>query len=488
MTIPTHGRFVWCGYPASEDEVSLSLSLSESESVSDCVLHDRDALIVDANNVTVFDSRYCEEYTANDWGPRFVLHEWCTDDDVLRIAEFTAWKETEEEIEFPAYLELDNGTLDDRVLYQLPLQLRSLRVGLTMIRGTGVEFREGYNFSLRTENPTQPIRSLGGDPAGRPDGGRYETLVDFAAIPGEGEGRYPATITGPTGIRTFNGIKPDGRLNFIYDALQCYRWERPIQEVLSVDPREVRILDHALQAFNDCGPCCDCDDFIAVYEAIRRLRDRYADLLARAQTVRDVFSHNRDRFLAQQACRQQDSLRVLLRADCGNYVDVVVGLCNNRDECLRNPVVLLNFAGATTGVGVIRCTDIYRTGNVLGGMNSGQHWQAIPSSMEHYTLGGEWPHYWATWDAIEPGSLGSIVFRMSMPDAQSSGSLVLKADAYRREGVLATPPDEPPIPDVDWEVGPLTEAAQALRLVPDFVTVTVSVASGCCTDTTPPSG
>ncbi len=445
----------------------------------------RELLLVDAHGTTVFDTRTAS-YTTRPWGNRCVLHEWLQSDAVLRIAEYWSQNADDATITLPTLCTPTDGTLDDRACIQQAVQLRSLRVGLNQVRGLGSVFQAGYNMQM-VVTPITPV-----------DGGRLQTQVSFSAIPSSGAGTYNPGPPAYIGIRKINGIKPDTSGNFGMDATACYRVERPVQEVLNTNPREVAIIDHALQVFADCGPCCECQDFINVYEAIRRLRNRYADLIARAQAARDTYMKNRKRFMEQAACRAADSLRIRVNPQCPRALDIAVGYCNHTGKCLHNVYLTIDFAyddGTTvlksTGPDLdnaeanqVTCASTYRNGNVQGASKLGNSFRTS-SRLERYDLGGQWPHYWAYFDAVDPGALASITSRFHFTDAKSSWNIVVTVDAYVLDHPAPITPGQSPIPGHVLGQGPVDEQGQNAHLVSHVVSaqsglMVAGTEEGCC--------
>jgi hypothetical protein len=447
---------------------------------------DRQLRIVDANGEVVFDTLAEDTaYQGHPWGPRLLIHEWLQADDVLRAVEYWSQHPDDPVVVLPSPCQPRDGTLDDRACIQLPLQLRSLRVGLTEIRGTGVVFQSGYNTSITVAAPT---------PA---DGTRLVTNVAFEMLPGEGQGLYDPGPPAYVGIKTINGRGPTASGNFIWDATDCYRVERPVLAILQENPREVLIQDHALQCFNDCGPCCSCQDFLNVYEALRVLRNTYAALIARAQTARDTYLKNRQRFMDQAACRKADSLRVQLIPQCPNGLDVAIGYCNNTGACIKNLYLMLSFqyqggngslssTGPTenTAQSQITCGSTYRNGNVQGATKAGTSWRTA-SRLEQYALGGQWPNYWAYFDAVDPGALASITARFHFKSATTAWNIIAVGDAYTVAHPGPVSPGLSPVPGHALGQDPSTPAALAARIVSSVVIaqsglIVANTETGCC--------
>jgi hypothetical protein len=239
------------------------------------------------------------------------------------------------------------------------------------------------------------------------------------------------------------------------------------------------VRDHALQVFNDCGPCCECDDFLAVYEAIRQLRNKYASMIERAKTVRDTYASNKERFLASKSCREGNRLRIVVRTYCPSLLDIVVGYCNTTDECINNIVIPISFVysdlagdkdpfaeslpltAESTDIGVIAPGLTYRAGNYgmlpsRGGLDRG--------SPELYAMAGTWPWYWVTFEGLQSGVLGQVHFQIYFPQAVSGARAEIVLDAYQVTTWSNAEPEEVPVAGYVTGGGPVLPVAKNNRM------------------------
>jgi hypothetical protein len=477
--------------------------------------NDRDLKIEDANGTVVMDTTVPATYTYSDyeWDSRLLISEWVAVDGskVLRVIQHTAWSAEDEEILYDIEMTLaaDEAVIDPRAIYQLPRRVNAFKVGLTTTDAATVRFKNGYNTEILTGETDLT------------DGARRNTELTLTAIPGGGSvGRYDSgCLDAPSpAIRRINGIEPTGDGRFFLDATGCYRIQRPIlKSSWNVGIREVAIQDFALKVSNDCGPCCECQDFFNVWEAIRRLRDRYADLTALAQEIRDTYHANRERWLAANDCRLSDRLRIVMSSFCPGEMGVSVGYCNNSDKCLKNLVIPINFqytdgtanpasrrdvtcedgpnanepleAITTAAFYEVACASTIRSGNVASDQKTGTGCSAQMRNPpgEYYQLGGSWPFFWAHWDRVDPGGMAYVTFRLVFSSIDYSEVVQCVADAFTTDGKYKSNVGQPPIPGYVPGVGPVS-TPESMRLVPypRFASKGLQLAIGdaeCCDDT-----
>lgn len=459
-----------------------------------------DIEIVDANDEVVFSSLASGvEFESWDWDGRLKILQWVDGENICRVVYHTAWSPEDAPITYDEYIEPTSAVLSSRVVWQYPRRVNAFVVGLTTVQADTVEFQNGYNTELLTETPDLA------------DGARRTTVVGMTAIPGGGSvGRFgPGCEEGvDPAIRRVNSIGPNARGNFTLDASGCYRVQRPIQSVLTAgDIRDVQVRNHAVQVANDCGPCCDCDDFINVWEALRKLRNRYSDLVSTAQAVRDQYHANRQRWLDSAECRDNRKLRIAVAPICPGELGVAVGYCNNSPDCLVGLVIHMSFqytdmrddpctrnqvtgeqgsnkdtpitAVTTATFDELVCQSTFRAGNVDPDTVKGNSGGASKVAREFYKLGGGWPHYWAQWDAVEPGGMASVTFRLKFSDIVSSDRIELVAEAFGLGG-FSPIVGGTPVPGYTLGEGPLTtDPSVILTTCPQFISTSIPE-EPCC--------
>jgi hypothetical protein len=384
--------------------------------------HAYDMLIVDANDETVFDSRDVESYTVTGWGVDDSMRviEWVdADGQILRVVVYVDWNLDTEPMDWPVYFEPENACLDGRTLEAIPKHVKQFAIVTDLSdpdedelidTGTNVVFEGGYNSQLNQLEDEEVELNADGLPAIR--------LIEVEFEAGLGLGRFPCEPESL--IKQINGVGPDARGNIILDATGCKRIHRPITP--SETPSEADVDLATLVASSDCGPCCDCQDFINVYEAIRRLDARYRELGQRAEAVRDQFRANRERWNSGLTCRQDNNIQSVAEAFPECRVAFGVGICNSSDSPMMNVRLRILFIygpdengveAASTIEGCITCNSTARRGNTIPGSGKGAH--TTP-----YVITGTWPEFEVEFDCINPGTLGVVTWIMQFEGCSDS--------------------------------------------------------------------
>jgi hypothetical protein len=381
--------------------------------------------ITDADAVVVFDSRDSVAFKLSNWGNgttdyRRVLEWLDASGQILRLVLFTAWESEDVAVDWPIYFEPQNAQLVSRVLDRLPPRVTSLALvndladaslDTAIVGGTNVLLQNGYNSKLEKLDTVE--NSLNAD------GSLLTRIIRLSMEAGTGLGRYacePDLL-----VKRINGVNASERGNIVVDAGNCYRCERPITNI-NEETREADVVKSTLHISNDCGPCCSCEDFMAVYEAIRQSSNRYRTLGMRAEAVRDQLRANIARWQKAGDCRKQANVQAVAEAFAGCKVAFGVGICNNSDSPLRDVTLKVSFeygpdssgVTATSSVtGCIICNSTTRLGNILlGGTKR-------PGSTA-YNLEGSWPEFTIHFDCINPGTLGSVNWVMQFAGCSNS--------------------------------------------------------------------
>lgn len=326
----------------------------------------RDIVIVDANDLVVFDSTQSLTFKERLWdGNRLRISEWVNNDKVCRVVAHVEWTQADLDagldITYDDYIEPVNGILNADAWYKLPKRVLSLQVGLTNIAQTRVVLQEGYNMALEyLETPI--VSSLDLPSFNATDklvvGTRVTNRISLAAEPGAGLGVFPGCVDAEQYIRTVNRVKGNSYQNFGYDSEGCIRTQRPVG-LTSLNPREFDYASFqlsptaaasAIEVLNDCQNCCDCEYFARTYQGIKRQWFLHRDIAELAESTRDQYSDNRDRWLVQKAIREADTLRLRVSADGNCKISWGLAHCNASKCCLNNVTVQLTWLYYVNGI------------------------------------------------------------------------------------------------------------------------------------------
>jgi hypothetical protein len=327
--------------------------------------HSHDLVVVDANDQVVFDSTVATEFTSRSWDNRLLVLEWKTEDKVCRCTKFTTWTAADiadgQTLSYDNYILPANGELQADCWYKLPKRVTSLQVGLTNIAHTRIRLDEGYNISLTPlENVNNFTLQLPNLAQTKPlaEGTRVTNRVSISAVPGNGLGTFPGCVDSELVIRTINRVRSNNYQNFNLDSSDCIRYQRPVG-LLSAFPRQFDYaafgLTHAeaasaLEFNNDCKNCCDCTYFAQTYQGLKRQWFLYKDVADLAQTTRDVYSSNKDRWVAQKQIRETDMLRLRLFMDGNCKIRWGVAFCNASKCCISNVKIYLTWIEYKDGI------------------------------------------------------------------------------------------------------------------------------------------
>jgi hypothetical protein len=468
----------------------------------------KEILVCDANGAVVFDSTTAVDYAEVDWAGRMLVIEWKTVNGVARIVEHTCWgTNTALPTLYDEYIVPDNGELDTRTYNQLPRRLRTVKVGLSTFGGGDIQLLEGFNISLTPE--ANPVRT---------DGGRFKTQLSIRARPGDGLGRRPGCDEAEPVIKRFNNIPPDAAGDFVLDAANCYRAQRPM-ELTSEAPRQVAsggaayasklttllnaVPDNlinadpvvaqairtalladpdlsaasALQLYNDCSPCCECEDFVNTYEGLRRVYNNYLSIGDRAEETRDKHQLNVDRWNAQRDCRLANALRLVLSQEFRCKLAVGALFCNQTLGCITPLVIrltfLVNFNGspdASPPNELVLCNETKRKGSDTFDEHVG------------HVFAGSFPVVDTYYDFVNPQTTASLTTRLSFPGCENGHALDVVLSVHAPDPI--NPRTGVPIPwllpsaplpswvDAAWILNPtpykvIGFVAKKLPLIPD---------------------
>lgn len=384
--------------------------------------HDVDLVIRDADDEVVFDSTEAEYFTTTDWG-NYRIYEWRTETGVLRVVVYIAWQPTDgpEPRDYPTHLEPERGVLDARATYRMPKRVKSLRLVLDQFTKTAVDFKGGYNIRLTRETPT----------AG--PGERNIEQITIDATPGAGDGLFPGCTEQDIVLRRINGVGPSTPGDFLLAGVGCY-WVRQPTSVVDEFPFVVRPtldtdpMSGHLQIGNDCGPCCSCDDYVESGKYLNRIWMEGVAVGQRAESTRNQYHENRDRWQEAKICLEKRPLRLALQAQACPYLDVVAQYCNQTDKCLKDIMLIIRFSTTPEIEPSCACEEEddpecgdpvpeSAAANENVTVVCGYTTRSGPDGTEKYTLDGKWCEYRAYFDAIDPSSSVFVRFRLQFPDS-----------------------------------------------------------------------
>jgi hypothetical protein len=385
--------------------------------------HTADIIIKDANDVVIFDSAAATYYTNVNFGARLTIHEWrITNTSICRVVQHTKFEDDEDVKTWPHTIIPTRGILDERVSQLLPKRIQSLTANPSTFRDR-VGLIGGYNVNLymgvdprpdpQVPNVT-PLLPVGIENVPL-SGGRAATRVTISADPGDGDGRFNDCDELDLGIRTINGIPPSSGGDFQLTASQCYWLRRPC--VLDDDgtiivalpdneiPAGPGLTSSTLQMGNDCGPCCECADYVRTYKGVTLIHDEFKDIGRRAEVSRDIYKENIERWIESKSCRADTPTRlnvVTTATTASVFLDISGSICNTTDTCMFG--VDLNFdLDALCSLNATAPTPI--VSNVTRTLSCNR--QRIP-----YVLQGTYPAYSAHWEWLGSGCSVDVKFRL----------------------------------------------------------------------------
>ena len=385
--------------------------------------HTVDILIVDADDRTVFDSTQAANYMSEVWSDRLTIYEWFNDSDVARIVVHTCWQDNYiDPRNYPQHLAPTAAVLDSRVTTRQPKRLKSIIVGLQTMKDI-IEFDAGFNIAMTG------VENIADDTLANTQRDGYRFTIDGTL--GGGRGKFPGCDTLDIAARRINGVVPNEYGDFLVSPEECYWYERPstvINEgsryydasgnLIEID-RLVDVTPNTAQLHNDCTPCCDCDEFV---ETKQRLDEIFADwklLGQRAEATRDTYNNNRDRWLEQKTCRENQPQRLIVEASCDGNMGIGYSFCNTTKDCKGPLIVTLAFETFEHGgSGAVAANKDVKLVPDVARKNDG-----LTGRMRPYTMGGAWPTYTAEWETLNAFHSGRLSFLLKGCDTIDGNSL-----------------------------------------------------------------
>lgn len=458
--------------------VADSDSLDAPEAVHDFDIQVRDAvgkLVFDSTRVPNDDNHYYKQ----NWGQHLQIIEWHDTDSICRVVcrtssaaggtagvfDVFSWfmggfalpvsivseivDGVDEDVSVNYYPEF--AQLNERTLENLAKRVRSIRlVGFgapAPFTGNNLLLRNGYNTELEVETLETT------------DGGRNQTQITLHAQPGTGLGRFTGCEEEQV-VRSINLQPGSATGQFTIAAGDCYRVEIPH----TIFDGEAEPTPHALRLLNDCGPCCECDDYLAVYEAIRRLRNRYLAIGQQAEAVRDLYRQNIQRWIGQGRGRAATPVRLAIYPITTNRVAISAAFCNTDRPPVSELELQFNFVYSdaefpdvtanTPGAAVVVCGSSFRAGDFDRGDSLQTAGRPLPSvTKEPFALDGTYPTLSAFFASIPSGGMAFASFMLDFVGVEVGDTvevvLVVNADGeiatYDSKWPDGKPEDERPV-------------------------------------------
>lgn len=389
---------------------------TNSVSVPITPAHDHDIKILDYNGVTVFDSLSATSYAEVAWGSYKTIIEWKdATGNIVRVVKHEGWDSHETPIVWDDYFEPTFSWISPRAVEKAPAVLTDIQVATTTLLGSSVSATSGLILSggYNTELTGSQYEE---------DGERRVATISIDGEAGAGSGKYPGCATEDV-VRYIGGAEASdtvGTVFFNSDNNRCYRIGQAITSYTEEDPyvsgvyygthRTATPTDNTIKIENDCIVCCDCPDFIAVYEGVRKLTRTYTSMGLRAEIVRDRLARIIDRWNSSKTCREAHALQILLQPYPDYKLGVAASVCNKTEDPLRDVTMTIDFSDMSIA-GCVVCDSTFRRGNVDSYTGRNRY------ALSPYRLGGSWPTFTANWDCINPGENGYITFLLQFQEA-----------------------------------------------------------------------
>jgi hypothetical protein len=367
-------------------------------------------IIEDEDDNVVFDTSVATTRSNSLWGSDRIVYSWEFSGKALYAVQYIG----NGAVQRPALFYPDNAILDERAYLIEPDKVNKLRVGATDYYGD-VSLVAGNNFVFVLRNTTSV------------EGKRKINYIQTAVGIGYGTGIYaqcPDDCVSDA-IKTVNGIKPTSYGNLGLVATDCYWLGVP---GISDGSHYWPTYSNRLDIFNNCSPCCECNDFVKTYKGIRNLYEKFKTLGSRTMKVRSQQYANQAKWECSARCRESNSMRILALPAGGNLVSVVLTYCNVSQTIIGPIRIELNLTS---------------TGNVGFIKDDATTWYPAEGTSPILILAeGEWPDYVFRWDELRPGRSAKVKFIVDIPSAEPGDFLLINAQTILDEDevlVEATP-------------------------------------------------
>jgi hypothetical protein len=377
--------------------------------------HAADLLIVDANDVPVFNSTTSgTSFSTWCWGLNktaacpathdYKIYEWANSRGVCRVVAYQTWPPSaagDDETtvrQFATHIEPESATLDERSVYRMPKRVTALVLpnfsnnADVRLTNTAIDIGAGLNNALVVSDAQ--TRGL-----------RATRQITMSAVAGEGLGKYVDCAETTPVIRNLNGLSGPNLLITAKDCLWSYVPTTYKASNNKLVPQ--RVGGKATQKIgSNCPACCTCDDYVDIATYMNSTRNRYKAIGVATNGVLLMHSDNITRWENQRLCRLQKPLKVCMSAQRCPYLDIVAQYCNNCTDCANDVVMRIEFDAspansATTVCGYTKVTTAQATQDL-------------------YELDGAWPVFTAKLGNVDVGNSATVGFRLLFENARAT--------------------------------------------------------------------
>jgi len=202
---------------------------------------------------------------------------------------------------------------------------------LTKLAGPGQEFSVQPGFNMEIEQGT----------ADTEDTGRKLTRVAINAVPGAGLGRY-LLCPGNEYLFTLNGVGPNDNGDLRLGPEECYWLDIPVASGPTPvpDPKHnisslATLESNQVRLRNACGPCCSCEDYVKIYDNLRKIWTGALAVASRVDAIRNQYCS-----LVEQLAEKQPQDDILFIAQSGSSLIVQVSVWNNENTEVTDPITI----------------------------------------------------------------------------------------------------------------------------------------------------
>lgn len=257
--------------------------------------------IVDKNGFTIFSaSASNSSYSVRTWSSERKIHTWrrTQGDGICQIVV----NEPPSGSDFSGDI-----VLDPRTVSEAPPAVTKVVVGDQEIPSSlKLYLTHGYNTELTLSDVATQSPSI------------RRRAITLEAKPGDGLGRFPG-CDDAVEVKTINGRRPDANGDFRLGGDGCYYYTLPGA--------------NALQLHNNCAPCWSCEEFVDVYEALKRVDAAYREISPVLEQSRRLHQDAVNRINEVKVCRDSNPLVVMAFALNASRVAVTFRYRNVTEVC-----------------------------------------------------------------------------------------------------------------------------------------------------------